>query len=414
MLFSELFKNIIDFSAWNPMLIKLMDTFWVLFFSFLLWSVSRWFIRKFVTTYVQKTKTTWDDILLEKRVFSRLSRVFPPLILQYWIPQIFSEHINFIGFFTRMMDALIIFVFIQVFVAATDVAEHQVKQIKALKDKPVSSYFQLIKVVVYFFGIIWMIGKIINKDPMSILAAFGAVMAIVLLIFKDTILGFVASIQIAANDLIRIDDWISSPKYGADGNVVDITLNSVKVRNFDRTITTIPTYALISDSFKNYRFMGLSNTRRIKRSIIFSTSSVQYCDIELLNRLEKIDLLSGFIQERRKEIEEHNKVNEVNTELLINGRNLTNIGLFRYYVEAYLRAHKQIDDDSTQMVFQLSQTEKGIPLQVYCFTNTADWQLFEEIQSDIFDHLYAAADLFNLDVYQQPSSSDLKSLRIEK
>ncbi len=370
-------------------------------------------IRGFVVKLVTRTKATWDDVLLDHQVFSRLAHIFPAILIQYYVTDLLKFKPEVVEVIIRVMDGWIIFIFMQVVIAVVNVLDHYVSNFESMKDKPTGSYFQLVKIVVYFFGGIAIVSELFNKDPMSILATFGALTAVLLLIFKDTILGFVASVQIAANDMIRINDWISFPKYGADGNVLEITLNTVKVQNWDKTITTIPTYSLVSDSFKNWRSMSESNSRRIKRSVVFTTTSVKYCDDALLAELGKVDLLDGFLKERMAEIDKFNKENDVNTELLINGRHLTNLGLFRFYVQAYLENHPKLRSDLTQMVFQKAQEDKGIPIQVYCFTNTPDWAEYEGIQSDLFDHLYAAANLFELEVYQSPTSSDIKSIRFE-
>ncbi|MGB0883768.1 MAG: mechanosensitive ion channel family protein, partial [Flavobacteriales bacterium] len=359
---------------------------------------------------VKRTKVEWDDILLEKRVFARLAHIFPALILQYYIAILFPDNQNVTKVIVRFLDAWVILVFMNVLIAVINVFDHYVKDLNSLKNKPTSSYFQLFKIIIYFFGGILIIARIFDKDPVSILATFGALTAVMMLVFKDTILGFVASVQIAANDMIRTGDWISFPKYGADGTVLDITLNTVKIQNWDKTITTVPTYALVSDSFKNWRGMSESEARRIKRSIIFSASSVSYCSDVLLDELEQVDILSGFLKERRAEISTFNEQNKVNTDLLINGRRLTNLGLFRYYAQNYITNHEGIHPDFTQMVFQLAQNDQGIPIQIYCFTNTIEWKAYEDIQSDIFDHLFASAPLFGLEIFQQPSSSDFQKL----
>ncbi|MCT4665240.1 MAG: mechanosensitive ion channel family protein [Flavobacteriales bacterium] len=409
---TELFAEYFNLKDYPGFFEYFIDTIGAFLIAISVWRILRWTIKKFVKGFVQKTKTKWDDIMLEKRVFSRMSQVFPALILQDSIPKIYVDFPEFANFFHNLMEAWIIFVFAQVMIATVNVFEHVVKQYNQLKGKPVGSYFQLVRIVIYFFAIIWMVSVVIQKDPMSIIATFGALTAVILLIFKDTILGFVASVQIASNDIVRIDDWISVPKYGADGTVLDISLNTVKVRNFDKTITTIPTYALVSDSFKNYRFMSESKTRRIKRSIIVASSSIKYCDDALLSRLKKIDILQDFLEERIKEILAHNKSHETNTELLINGRHLTNIGLFRFYIESFMANNPNIDNNSTRMVLQLAQNEKGVPLQLYCFTNTPEWEAFEGIQADIFDHIFAAASLFELEIFQEPSSYDLKQIKL--
>lgn len=411
---TEVFNNYL--SSWNlgDNTLLVIDILLILVLAWVLDFLIKKLIRGFVVKLVTRTKATWDDVLLDHQVFSRLAHIFPAILIQYYVAELLHFKPNVVEIIIRLMDSWIIFVFMQVVIAVVNVLDHYVKNFESMKDKPTGSYFQLVKIVVYFFGGIAIVSTLFEKDPMSILATFGALTAVLLLIFKDTILGFVASVQIAANDMIRINDWISFPKYGADGNVLEITLNTVKVQNWDKTITTIPTYALVSDSFKNWRSMSESNSRRIKRSIVVTTTSVKYCDDALLAELSKIDFLKGFLEERLQEIETHNSSNKVNTELLINGRHLTNIGLFRYYVQAFLANSPHLRSDLTQMVFQKAQEDKGIPLQVYCFTNTPDWGKYENIQSDLFDHLYAAAPLFELEVYQSPTSSDIKELRFDK
>lgn len=411
---TEVFNNYLSRWDLSDNTLLVIDICLILALAWILDFLIKKLIRGFVVKLVTRTKATWDDVLLDHQVFSRLAHIFPAMLIQYYVAELLHFKPNVVEIIIRLMDSWIIFVFMQVVIAVVNVLDHYVKTFESMKDKPTSSYFQLVKIVIYFFGGIAIVSKLFDKDPMSILATFGALTAVLLLIFKDTILGFVASVQIAANDMIRINDWISFPKYGADGNVLEITLNTVKVQNWDKTITTIPTYSLVSDSFKNWRSMSESNARRIKRSIIFTTTSVKYCDDALLAELNKIDLLKDFLQERMAEIEAYNKEHEVNTELLINGRHLTNIGLFRFYVQAYLANSPNFRHDLTQMVYQQAQEDKGIPIQVYCFTSTPEWAKYENIQSDLFDHLYAAASLFQLEVYQSPSSSDLKSLHLDK
>lgn len=411
---TEIFNNYL--SQWNfgNTTLLFIDILLILFLAWLLDFCIKKLIRGFVVKLVTRTKATWDDVLLDHQVFSRLAHIFPAILIQYYVVDLLRFQPKVVEIIIRLMDAWIIFVFMQVVIAIVNVLDHYVKNFESMKDKPTGSYFQLVKIVIYFFGGIAIVSKLFDKDPMSILATFGALTAVLLLIFKDTILGFVASVQIAANDMIRINDWISFPKYGADGNVLEITLNTVKVQNWDKTVTTIPTYALVADSFKNWRFMSESNARRIKRSIIFTTTSVKYCDDTLLDELKNVDLLKDFLIKRIAEIDDYNQDNEVNTDLLINGRHLTNLGLFRYYVQEYLANSTHLRSDLTQMVFQKAQEDRGIPIQVYCFTNTPDWAKYENIQSDIFDHLYAAASLFDLEVYQSPTSSDIKAIHFDK
>lgn len=274
-------------------------------------------------------------------------------------------------------------------------------------DKPIASYFQLIRIIIYIGTGILVLSVLLGKSPLYFLSAFGAMTAIILLIFKDTILGLVASVQISSNDMVRVGDWVEMPKFNADGDVIAINLNTVKVRNWDKTVTTVPTYFFITDSFKNWRGMQESGGRRIKRALNINVRTIRFVDPETRERYKKIYLIRDFVTRRQEDIEKYNAEHNLDTSVLINGRRMTNIGVFRHYVEAYLKNHKRIRQDMTLLVRQLPLGAEGVPIEVYCFTNTTAWAEFEEIQSDIFDHLLSAAASFDLEIYQQPSGSDI-------
>lgn len=246
--------------------------------------------------------------------------------------------------------------------------------------------------------------------PLVILTSMGALTAIIILVFKDTILGFVGSIQLAANDMIRIGDWVTMEKYGADGDVIEINLATVKIQNFDKTITTIPTYSFISDSFKNWRGMLDSDGRRVMRGIHIKIQSVKFCTPELLDKLGEIELIRTYIEEKQKEINHYNDTHVTNKSVLMNGRNQTNLGVFRYYVEQYLLNNKEINNEMTLLVRQLEPTEKGVPIQLYAFTNTQEWANYEAVMADIFDHLLAAVSYFQLEVFEAPAGSDMRQM----
>jgi miniconductance mechanosensitive channel len=254
-----------------------------------------------------------------------------------------------------------------------------------------------------------MISLITKQSPTFFLTSLGAMTAILLLVFKDAILGFVGSIQIASNDMVRIGDWVSMEKYGADGDVLEINLTTVKVQNWDRTITTIPTYAFVSDSFKNWRGMSDSGGRRIKRSVNIQIDTIKFASPDLINRLFKVKMLGDFIQQREEEIKKYNQENNLD-ESQINARRQTNIGLFRRYLDYYLKNHEQVHQGMTIMVRQLQPTEKGLPLEVYCFTNTVAWLEYESIASDIFDHIFSVVTMFDLAIHEQPTNDALKGL----
>jgi len=367
------------------------------------------FVR-IITVVVNRTNFLWDDVLLENKVFDRLAHLAPALVVQATAAYVFADFQDFIPFVIRMADAYMIAVALMVVISIFNTLDHYFKQTESLKDKPIDSYFQLARMVVYFVGGVLVVSRVFDKDPQGILTAMGALTAVSMLVFKDTILGFVASIQLSANDMVRVGDWVSMPKYGADGDVIKITLNTVKVQNWDKTISTIPTYSFISDSFKNWRGMAEAGGRRIKRSIVMKSGSVKFCTDEMVSRFKNYDLLKEYLNERVEEIESFNTNNQVNKNFLINGRHLTNIGVFRAYTEAYVKSLDAIHPDLTLMVFQTDGNEFGVPIQVYCFTKTTEWGEYENIQSDIFDHLYAAAPEFGLEVFQHPSGGDFKKL----
>jgi miniconductance mechanosensitive channel len=278
------------------------------------------------------------------------------------------------------------------------------------KIRPIKGYIQVAKIVLFIFLGIVAIAVLMNRSPLLLLSGFGAMTAIILLLFKDSILGLVASIQLAGNDMVRLGDWIEMPKYGADGDVVDVSLTTVKVQNWDKTITTIPAYSLISDSFKNWRGMTESGGRRIKRALNLDMNSVRFCDPDMLVRLGKIQALQPYLEQKQRELKEFNEKHNIDPTSPVNGRNLTNIGTFRAYVVAYLKQHPKIRQDMTFLVRQLAPGPQGMPLEVYVFSNDQVWANYEAIQADIFDHLMAVVPEFGLRVFQYPTGADLQSL----
>ncbi|KUO49633.1 MAG: mechanosensitive ion channel protein MscS [Desulfitibacter sp. BRH_c19] len=367
--------------------------------------IAKKIVLRVMTHYITNNQIKWDNIMLERKVFERLSHIVPALIifsfaqffpsLQIWIQRFAAAYIIIVGIFVTS--------------AFLNAVEDIYRCYEVSKTKPIKSYIQVIKIIVYIIGGILIIGNMIGESPFVLLGGIGALSAVLILVFKDSILGLVASIQLSANDMVRIGDWIEMPKYGADGDVKDITLNIVKVENFDRTITTIPTYALISDSFKNWRGMQDSGGRRIKRSIFIDTNSIAFCTEEMIERFKKILYLSEYITTKQREIEEYNQKLNVDIVDLINGRRLTNIGTFRIYIEQYLKNHPKIHKEMIQMVRQLAPGEHGLPIEVYVFTNDTDWINYENIQSDIFDHILAVSSQFGLRVFQNPTGYDMRA-----
>src|SRR5690625_4416117 len=279
------------------------------------------------------------------------------------------------------------------------------------KEKPIKGYIQVVKIIVIVIGIILVIANLMGESPIILLSGLGALSAVLMLVFRDSILGLVAGVQLTSNDMVRVGDWIEMPKYGADGDVIDISLNTVMVRNFDRTITMVPSYALISDSFINWRGMQESGGRRIKRALYIDMTSIEFCTEDMIESFKGIHLLDNFIANREQEIETYNEKNDINRNNLVNGRALTNIGVFRAYISEYLQHHSGIHQEMTLMVRQLAPGENGLPLEIYAFTNSTQWTVYESVQADIFDHLFAIAGEFGLRIFQNPAGSDLKLMK---
>ena len=380
------------------------------FISFILWWVTKKVLIEVIHRFVYKSKTKWDDYLVKNKVFSAIAHLVPFLFLDFMILTVFSSFPLIADFLLRATDIVIIVIILYFILRTLNTAKDVLIEKPRLKDKPIESYFQLGKIVVRGLFIILIISIAFKIEPLVILTSMGALTAILILVFKDTILGFVGSIQLAANDMVRIGDWITMEKYGADGDVIEINLASVKVQNFDKTITTIPTYSFISDSFKNWRGMLDSDGRRIVRSIHIKIHSIKFCTSELLNKIGEIELIRNYIDEKEKEILDFNDNNQINKTVLLNGRNQTNIGIFRYYIQEYLEKNPDINGKMTLMVRQLDPSDKGVPIQLYTFTKTHDWVEYELIMADIFDHLLAAVPFFDLEVFEQPAGSDMRRL----
>jgi miniconductance mechanosensitive channel len=360
---------------------------------------------------VSKSETKYDDVFLKRKMFDHISHYIPALGVYLIVPIVFSENTRLVEFIIHLIFIYIIIVSILVLNAFLKSVQDIYQKFEVSKEVPIKGIIQVLQIVVYFVGLIFFIALILDKSPFYLLSGLGALTAILLLVFKDVILGFVAGIQLAANKMVMHGDWIEMSKYGADGPVIDIALTTVKVQNWDKTITTIPTYALISDSFKNWRGMQDSGGRRIKRSVLIDISSIKFCDEEMIERFSKIRFISAYVEQKKKEVAEYNSLNKVDTEMLANRRRLTNVGTFRAYVVAYLKNHPNIRQDMTFLVRQLKPTEMGLPLEIYVFVNDIVWANYEAIQADIFDHILAIAPEFDLYVFQNPSGMDFRQLK---
>ncbi|MFS8615501.1 MAG: mechanosensitive ion channel [Solitalea sp.] len=358
----------------------------------------------------QKTNTHFDDFLIGNRTMAYVARIIPLIIVVQAIPIVLAHFPELIHPVKVVADIYMILLGIWIIRAVLRSIRDYLRTKDAFKDKPLESYLQVISIIMYIFAGLVIFSLLTGKDIWVFITAMGAATAILMLVFKDTILGFVASIQVSTNDMVRIGDWIEMPKYGADGFVQEINLNTVKIQNWDKTITTIPTYYLITDSFKNWRGMQESGGRRIKRAIKLKISSIRYLKREEIEELKKIQLLKPYIEERQAEIDRYNEETGADQTMPVNGRNMTNVGLFRKYVELYTWNHPGINTNLTYIVRQLSPEENGLPLELYMFTSDVRWVQHESAMADIFDHLLSAVKYFKLEVFELPASDDLRSL----
>ena len=384
-----------------------------LFAALILASVIVWFVSQFILIRVMhmvagRSKTEWDNHLMQNKVFRGLALLVPLIFMEYFLSIAFFHYPELQQFLVKFSKVLIIIAIIIIVNRTFNSIRDIMLDYDNLKDKPIQSYSQVLKIVVSGILIISMFSVVTGKSAFFFLTSLGAVSAVLLLVFKDTILGFVGSIQLSANNMIRIGDWITMEKYGADGDVEEINLATVKVRNFDLTITTIPTYSFIADSFKNWRGMAESDGRRIKRAIKIQINSVKFASPDLIERLTKVDILNDFVSSRQKEIVKYNEERGFVGEKAINGRRQTNLGLFRKYIHYYLDRREDVNSEMTLMVRQLEPTELGVPLEIYCFSKSKEWETYEGVVADIFDHLFSVLEVFELAAFERPTGQDLK------
>lgn len=382
----------------------------VLLISFLAFYASRRMARTMLPRIIQRTRTTLDNTLVDSHLFSRLTLLVPALVIEFFTPVVLAGYPQIETFTARMINIYFIVVAVMVLDALINVLHAVYQTFKVSRDIPLTGLFQVLKIVIYFVSIILIVSVIFNRTPVYLFSGLGAMTAVLMLIFKDPILGFVAGIQLISNRMLKQGDWIEMPKYGADGDVIEITLTTVKVRNWDKTITTIPTYALITDSFKNWRGMQESGGRRIKRAIYIDMNSIRFCTPAMLARFAKIRYIADYMKSKHEELDCHNKALGLEAQDPANARHLTNIGTFRAYIKAYLLKHPMINADMTFLVRQLAPTEHGLPLEIYVFCKDKAWANYEAVQSDIFDHLLAIVPEFDLRVFQYPTGNDLSKL----
>jgi miniconductance mechanosensitive channel len=379
-------------------------------------------LRLIVTRIVRRTKNSYDDVFLEKGVFWRIAHILPAVFIYYLLPHVFNG-VFFAGtsepdkaltaivsFCQNAIGIYMIIVGVMVIISALNALNEIYNRMDTNGKVPIRGYIQVVQLLVVLIAGIWILSIIFQFKLTGFFAGLGAFMAVLVLVFRDTLLGLVASIQITANNTVRIGDWVTVPSKNADGTVLDITVNTVKVENFDKTIITMPTYSLVSESVQNWRGMEESNGRRIKRSVNIDMGAVHFCSEELLDELEKIHLISDYVRTRRAELAEFNRQFPASESSLANGIRLTNLGVFRKYLETYLKSHPDIRHDMTTMVRQLQPTERGIPLEVYGFSSEKAWEIYERVQADIFDHILAVIPEFQLRVFQNPTGADFKQL----
>ncbi|MDD3750461.1 MAG: mechanosensitive ion channel [Tissierellia bacterium] len=366
-------------------------------------------LLKLITKLIRNNNYKWDDILLESKVFSRIALIVPGVIIYLFAP----FYNDFQGIIQRVAVAYILIVISMAFKSLLAALDSIYKQNPVSNDRPIKGLLQVIEISIYVVVGIALISILIDKNPIYLLSGVGAVTAVVSLIFKDIIIGFVSGIQLVWNDMLRIGDWVEMPKYGADGDVLDITLYSVKIQNWDKTISTIPTSAFITDSFKNWKGMKEYGGRRIKKSFLIDMNTIKICSDEMIEKFKKIDFISEYIEETTKEIENYNNENNINTELHINGKQLTNLSVFRAYLTNYLKNTIERRPGSTTIVRQLAPSENGIPVELYLFVADTMWVNYEGIQANVFDHILAVINIFELRLFQNPTGYDIKLLKQE-
>ncbi|MCL1095477.1 mechanosensitive ion channel family protein [Shewanella kaireitica] len=359
---------------------------------------------------ITRSRVHWDDIFMRYRVLEKLAKLVPALILNIILPLALTEHEVLASLADRLLDVTIVILFVRAVYSALDAANEIADVNLVSRRLPIKSFVQLFKLFMFFVAIIISISVLADQSPVYFLSGLGVATGLVMLVFRDTILGFVAGIQLAANRMVSPTDWIQMDKYGADGAVEEVSLTTVKVRNWDQTITMIPAYALVSDAFKNWRGMSESGGRRIKRSVQIDISSIGFLTEEDKQRLSKINHLKSYFAAKSQEISTFNALVE-DADMPVNSRHLTNVGTFRAYMLAYLKQHEKVHKDMTLLVRQLAPTSTGVPIELYIFTNDIRWAAYEDIQADIFDHVFAILPEFGLRVYQGPTGADIRSLQ---
>lgn len=397
-----------QYALWGKNIIVLIV---IALMAFVVDKLTKNILLRVVNRLTRKTKTNWDDMILDRKVFHRIAHLAPAILIYYLIPIALKDlpiWLNILQTAAQIYIALVVLFSLDSLLSAINDI-YNTYEISITK--PIKGYIQVVKILLYSVVIIIIISILIGKSPLTLLAGLGAMTAVLLLIFKDTILGLVGSVQLSANDMVRVGDWISMPHFNADGIVQEITLATVKVQNWDKTISTIPTYAMITNSFVNWRGMERSGGRRIMRSVKLDQNTIRLLKEEDINRLKKIYILHDYLEKKETELEAYNKKYNIDNTILVNGRRQTNTGALRAYLMEYLKRHPKINEEMLILVRQLEPGENGLPIQLYCFSREQAWADYESVQADIFDHLLAVIQEFDLRVFQNPSGSDLRYLK---
>ena len=395
--------------TWQPVVSRSFLVLAVLILALLAWAGARMLLSKVLSRMVRQTNTNWDDAIYDCGFLRHPSRVVPAVAIYLFGLQLAPELPWLTELIRRVSVAYMVGVSVLVLDAVLEAINDIYSGFASARRRPIKGYLQLIKIIAYIVGIILMVTTILGQSPVGILGGIGAMSAVLLLVFRDSILGLVASFQIGANDLVHLGDWIEMPKYGADGDVIDISLQTIKVQNWDKTISSIPIYALVSDSFKNWRGMTESGGRRIKRAVSIDMRSVRFLEPEDIDTFRRFSRIRDYLDQKVVEIDAYNREHGIDTGDSVSGRRLTNLGTFRAYVAAYLRGHPKINQEMTFLVRQLPPGPTGIPIEVYVFSSDQAWANYESIQGDIFDHLLAVLPEFDLRVFQEPSGWDIES-----
>ena len=388
------------FAAYSSLIVNIII---LSFISYWIYVIFRMVLVTLMVVIAKKTKTRFDDLLVSNKTAKYISHLIPLLFIYKSVPVILDAYVYWETIFGKLVWVYIISLILWIIRTIFNALRDHLKLIPKYSDKPIDSYIQVIMIFLWMVGTFVIVSELFNVKPNTMFATFGAISAVVLLIFRDTILGFVASVQVSLNDMVRIGDWITFDKFGADGDVIEINLATVKVRNFDNTTTTIPTYSMISDSFRNWRGMLNSDGRRIKRYINVKAKSIRFLNESELEDMKKIQLLANYIEDRQKEINKYNDSNAVDKSIPINGRNMTNFGLFRKYITVYLQHHPALNKEMLLLCRQLQPTQFGIPLEIYTFTSDKRFENYEYIMADIFDHIFASVGYFDLEIFELPS-----------